>query len=114
LDFAALLVSLLAEAANAPNRVGLLPPGERERRAMLADLQTLGSIASEAEAAYLSLPRPDQGRPSGAQGAVLAGVEHGVDFGWFTSVLLACNRGFVVSLFPGMYSLQLVFSASGF
>lgn len=79
-DFDALLVSLLAAAANAPNRVGLLPPGERERRAMLADLQTLGSIASEAEAAYLSLPLPGQGRPSGAQGAVLAVVEQGVDY----------------------------------
>jgi hypothetical protein len=47
---------------------------------MLADLQTLGSIASEAEAAYLSLPLPGQGRPSGAQGAVLAVVEQGVDY----------------------------------
>lgn len=79
-DFDTLLVSLLATAANAPNRVGLAPSSERAQRAILTDLQTLGSIASEAEAAYSSLPLPGQGRPSGARGAVLSVVEQGLDY----------------------------------
>jgi hypothetical protein len=47
-------------------------------------------------------------------GVCISSVEHSGDPTSYTSVRLACNRGFVVSLFPGMYSLQLVFSASGF
>jgi hypothetical protein len=47
-------------------------------------------------------------------GVYISSVEHSVDFGCFTSVRLACNRGFVVSLFPGTYFLHLVFSATGF
>ncbi len=46
-------------------------------------------------------------------GVCISSVEHNVDPTSY-SVKLHCNRGFVVSLFPGMYSLQLVFSASGF
>ena len=51
-------------------------------------------------------------------GVYLYSVEHNGDLwlngGSYTSVRLACNRGFVESVSPGMYFLHLEFSASGF
>ena len=49
-------------------------------------------------------------------GVWVSSVEHNVDVflngGRYTVVQLACDRGVVVSLFPGMYFLELIFTVS--
>ena len=49
-------------------------------------------------------------------GTWISSVEHNVDVfsneELYTVVQLACDRGFVASLFPGMYFLELIFTAS--